>query len=170
MNKITVGVAGCGLVGEALLSYIDNDPRIEVSAILVKTLEKPRKFTNYIYSNSKVDFLNYKFDAYVDVSDDHLASLDLLKTILPVGYDAVLCNKELLWTSWKEILNLANQSNSQVKLNSILSCSAEYGRPDVNLSIYNISNYSPEELYSFRGGGPEETALDIYLDIIKLIN
>jgi len=169
LSSIRVGIVGCGQVGEELLSLLDGDSQISVASILVKDTTKARKYNKYLYTNSVSEFFDSGFDVFIDVSSDHISSFYLLEISLAAGCDAILCNKELLWTSSEKILELSNAYGSEILLSSIVSCSADYSRPVDTLSIDNIGDYSPEELYIYRGGGPKETALDIYTDITKLI-
>jgi hypothetical protein len=146
---IKVAVYGFGKVGRPLVGALTKIEGVEVKYVVTKTL-------NLFESNEKTSFITEVdtpiLDSEVDVifeciTDENVAeyiinkSLEELKTVIS-------CNKRL-WSSRGQ--NIKGNPES-VLLNS-LACNQDglTDYPEINITLANVHELDPTDLYKFRG-------------------
>jgi homoserine dehydrogenase len=106
-------------------------------------------------------------DTVIDCTPYSEKSKDLVLTLLKRGYWLHTCSKELVSKHWNELLDVCDSNNrSKINFNSIAASSDLEKFKGVDLTESNLKDYKDEDLYSFRGAGPEETAEYIVRDIV----
>lgn len=144
-----VAVYGFGKVGRHVVRGLKEVDGVEIKYVVTRT---PRlaEIDENIIMTTEVDLpiLDQEVDFIFEcITDDTVAeyivnkSLDKLKTVIS-------CNKSLWYNNWRNIKG----SPELVLLNS-LACNqdglSEY--PDINITLSNVHELDPGDLYKFRG-------------------
>jgi hypothetical protein len=86
--------------------------------------------------------------------------------LLRRGYWLHTCSKELVAKHWEEIVSISQSVvSAKAIFNSIPASKTLEVFKGINLTSNNFVDYKDDDLYSYRGAGPEETAEYIVRDI-----
>jgi hypothetical protein len=144
-----VAVYGFGKVGRHLVEALTKAEGVQVKYVVTKT-QRLTQINEKTIMTTEVDIpildpeVEFIFEC---ITDDSVAeyvvnrSLDKLKTVIS-------CNKSMWHSRWQNIKG----SPELVLLNS-LACNEE-GRtayPDINITLSNVHELNPDDLYKFRG-------------------
>ena len=115
MNKIKIGLIGLGTVGSGVFKTLKNFSDIEVTAIAVKNLDKPRNIEGLDKSlltdspQKVVD--NPDIDIVAELIGGIEPAYDLIKSAISNGKHIVTANKELLAKHGDELFAFAEKHN-----------------------------------------------------------
>ena len=159
IKLINIIILGFGQVSRPFIKKVLNDKDINISYIFTKNKHNE----NFLFTQKIDDILNTNADVIIEaITDTELAKKILLES--NVKY-YITCNKPLIY-SMKNDLNI----NKKIYLTSIVSGKRKENEFDIPLTNNNIINYSDSDLFCFRFGGGEETAQDMYNDLLIIKN
>jgi hypothetical protein len=146
---IKVAVYGFGKVGRHVVRGLKKVDGVEIKYVVTKTPRLSEIDKNTIMT-TEVDLpiLDQEVDFIFEcITDDTVAeyivnkSLDSLKTVIS-------CNKSLWYNNWQNI-----KGPPELVLLNSLACN-QNGRtdyPDINITLANVNELDPGDLYRFRG-------------------
>lgn len=146
-----------------------------VAQALIKIIDKEKNMLVSYDSNS--DFYEIPTSPIFDIIIDMLAHNDdaveisrkIINESLSNGKSVITCNKKLMGKYGIELCNHAKDTNGELYINSLVASSKNFLQYPQYLSIYNfIESHNKDNIFQYRGAGPEETAEFINNEIIKI--
>lgn len=178
MKRVKIGILGGGEVASHLIAFIKEQPLIEIVAVFVRDINKPRHFDRFNMDIKKTTVLeevtsNNEIDIVIDcLPGKELPQKALLQAVVH-NRDIISCGKEL----WDDkdysdiIITKAQEQGSTIWLNSIVANYAyQYDLIPENLTHLTIRQYESYGLYADRYAGALQTAAFILKDILSIVN
>lgn len=142
-KNIKIGVFGYGCVGQGLFNVLQQTQgiRAEIVKICVKDKSKKRNLEPSFFTYDKEELLNDKnIQVIVELIDDPIAALEIVKTAMKNGKAVVSANKKMIAENLKELKQL--QEEYQVPFLYEGSCCASIP------IIRNLEEYYDNDLLS----------------------
>lgn len=135
LKTLRVGLAGCGVVGGALVRLLDDSAdtiaarhgvRIELSRILVRDVRRDRGLTlsPAIFTNDWASFVAENVDVVVEAIGGNDTAGDIARAVLRGGRKFVTANKELISSEGSELAALARDSAGSLDFGASVGGSA----------------------------------------------
>jgi homoserine dehydrogenase len=134
-DVVRVGLAGCGVVGGALVRLLDESResiesrygiRFDVSSILVRNpaIERDIPLPRSIFTSNRNAFLSSEIDIVVEAIGGCDAASDIARRSLSAGRRFVTANKELIAKEGAELASLARTSSTVLDFGAAVGGSA----------------------------------------------
>jgi homoserine dehydrogenase len=187
-KKLTIGLFGCGVVGEAVFQVIEQTPSLaaQVSKICIKNPYKQRNLDPAYFTTEKKELLeDDRINVIIEVIDDAVASFEIVRESLLRGKAVITANKKMVAENLPELIELQQRTGTPLLYESACCASIpvlrnleEYYDNDLLRGIQGIINGStnfiltqifdekltyPEalELAQCRGFAESDPALDV---------
>jgi homoserine dehydrogenase len=132
---VRVGLAGCGVVGGALVRLLDESAdtiesrygvRLELSRVLVRDTARDRGLSlpRSIFTSDRKDFLGHDTDVVVEAIGGTDAAGEIARGSLERGRRFVTANKELIASHGTELASLARQNSAALDFGASVGGSA----------------------------------------------
>jgi homoserine dehydrogenase len=132
---VRVGLAGCGVVGGALVRLLDESSdsiesrygvKLELSRILVRDAKRDRGLPIHrsIFTNDRNDFLSHDTDVIVEAIGGTDAASAIARGSLGRGLRFVTANKELIASEGAELASLAREKSTALDFGASVGGSA----------------------------------------------
>jgi homoserine dehydrogenase len=132
---VRVGLAGCGVVGGALVRLLDESAdsiesrygvRFELSRVLVRDTARDRglNLPRSIFTNDRNDFLSHETDIVVEAIGGTGAASEIARASLERGRRFVTSNKELIASEGDALASLARQKSAALDFGASVGGSA----------------------------------------------
>lgn len=108
-SKTKLGVFGFGCVGQGLYNVLSHSKGIkaEIHKICIKNANKKRSLPDHYFTLDKNELLfDENIDVIVELIDDPVAALEIVKTALKNGKAVVTANKKMLADNFEELFRL----------------------------------------------------------------
>ena len=158
----TILILGCGQVGGNVIKGLESIKDINIYCF---ARSKRQNYDNVTFINSYKDIPNPDIvvealpgKTNIDVEFAYV----ILKRHVYDGIDIVTCNKMLMQRSGYELCEMAKVYGGRIMLSSLMAT-------DELVDHNNFTNYTPEQLYKFRGADGKKTAEYVVKDIKKLL-
>lgn len=127
------------------------------------------KIYNDFFSVSSLKNIHIVIDM-LGINDEAIQiSKRVIKDSLLNNKYVITCNKKLMGMYGNELCDHAKNTNGQLYINSMVASSRYYKKYPVYLSIDNFKEMNQnKDIFIYRGAGPNETALSIYDEIIRI--
>jgi homoserine dehydrogenase len=134
-ETVRVGLAGCGVVGGALVRLLDESAdsiesrygvRFELSRVLVRDTHRDRglNLPRSIFTNDRNDFLSHETDIVVEAIGGTEAASEIARASLGRGRRFVTSNKELIASEGDSLASLARQKSAALDFGASVGGSA----------------------------------------------
>ncbi len=132
---VRVGLAGCGVVGGALVRLLDESSdsiesrygvKLELSRILVRDAQRDRglPIKRSIFTNDRNDFLSHDTDVIVEAIGGTDAASEIARGSLGRGLRFITANKELIASEGAELASLARAKSAALDFGASVGGSA----------------------------------------------
>ena len=132
---VRVGLAGCGVVGGALVRLLDESAdsiesrygvKLQLSRILVRDAQRDRglPLPRTIFTNDRNDFLSHDTDVVVEAIGGTDAASAIARGSLERGRRFVTANKELIASEGAELASLARENSAALDFGASVGGSA----------------------------------------------
>lgn len=132
---VRVGLAGCGVVGGALVRLLDESAdsiesrygvRFELSRVLVRDTHRDRglNLPRSIFTNDRNDFLSHETDIVVEAIGGTEAASEIARGSLERGRRFVTSNKELIASEGDALASLAREKSAALDFGASVGGSA----------------------------------------------
>jgi homoserine dehydrogenase len=156
---VRVGLAGCGVVGGALVRLLDESAesiesrygvRFELSRILVRDTERDRQLplARSIFTNDRNDFLSHDADIVVEAIGGTDAASEIARSSLRRGRRFVTSNKELIASEGAELASIARETSAALDFGASVGGSA----PVITLLRDLLGNATPRSIRGILNG------------------
>ena len=133
--RVRVGLAGCGVVGGALVRLLDESAdsiesrfgvRFELSRVLVRDAGRDRglPLPRSIFTSDRSEFLSHETDIIVEAIGGCDAARDIARSSLARGRRFVTANKELIASEGAELDSLARKQSTALDFGASVGGSA----------------------------------------------
>jgi homoserine dehydrogenase len=124
-ERLRIGLAGYGVVGQALVARLSRDPRFEIGPILVRNPSKPRAVPP---PERPIDdegaFLSAKRDIVVDVLSCEETGARIALELLPRGVQVVSASKRLISGRYGDLADAAEAGSARLLYSAAVGGSA----------------------------------------------
>ena len=147
MNKLKLGIFGFGCVGQGLHDVLNQSAGVnaEIRKICIKDANKKRSINKAYFTTDQNELLNDpEIDIIVELIDDSVAALQIVKTAFTKGKHVVSANKKMIAEHLEELLEL--QKEHQVSFLYEGSCCASIP------IIRNLEEYYDNDMLSAVSG------------------
>jgi homoserine dehydrogenase len=132
---VRVGLAGCGVVGGALVRLLDESAdtiesrygvRLELSRVLVRDTQRDRglPLPRSIFTSDRNDFLSHDTDVVVEAIGGTDTASEIARSSLGKGRRFVTSNKELIASEGAELASLAREKSAALDFGASVGGSA----------------------------------------------
>ena len=132
---VRVGLAGCGVVGGALVRLLDESAdtiesrygvRLELSRVLVRDTQRDRglPLPRSIFTSDRNDFLSHDTDVVVEAIGGTDTASEIARNSLGKGRRFVTSNKELIASQGAELASLAREKSAALDFGASVGGSA----------------------------------------------
>lgn len=151
-KKLTIGSFGFGVVGQGLYNVLTQTQgvRAEIKKICIKDGSKKRTLESHLFTTDRNEILeDQSIDIVVELINDHVASLEIVREAVKRGKHVVTANKRMLAENLEEIYELQQRYGKSVLYEGsvcgsipIIRNLEEYYDNDLLASIEGIFNGS----------------------------
>ena len=146
---INVAVYGYGQVGKPLVEQLLKIKDVRVLYIVTKSVASKSPHANISFiTDHQVPLNDKKIDFIFECISDYVSAETIAQKALKESKVLISCNKKL-WAMRSRYFKV----NLELALLNSLACNS-FGKtdyPEINISLSNIWEIDPEELYRFRG-------------------
>ena len=133
--RVRVGLAGCGVVGGALVRLLDESAesiesrygvKFELSRVLVRDAARDRglPIPNSIFTSDRNEFLSHETDIVVEAIGGCDPASEIARSSLARGRRFVTANKELIASEGAELASLAREKSAALDFGASVGGSA----------------------------------------------
>ncbi|HMA19560.1 MAG TPA: homoserine dehydrogenase [Gemmatimonadaceae bacterium] len=133
--RVRVGLAGCGVVGGALVRLLDESAesiesrygvKFELSRVLVRDAERDRGLPvpNSLFTSDRQEFLSHETDIVVEAIGGCDPASEIARSSLSRGRRFVTANKELIASEGAELASLAREKSAALDFGASVGGSA----------------------------------------------